>query len=57
MRRRAKFRKVTNNIDESIEKTDKAPFVMGDAVSWANLFLSAFLMYHKDILGEVEVAS
>ena len=33
----------------------KGPFVMGDTVSWADFFLSAFLMflmYFKTILGE-----
>ena len=49
----AKLRKVMNNIDESMAKTDtKGPFVMGDTVSWADFFLSAFLMYIKTISGE-----
>ena len=49
----AKFRDVMSNIDECIAKTDaKGPFVMGDTVSWADFFISAFLMYLKSILGE-----
>ena len=43
-------------VDECIAKADaKGPFVMGDTVSWADFFLSAFLMflmYFKTILGE-----
>ena len=39
-----------NNIDECMAKTDaKGPFVMGDTVSWADFFLSAFLKYLKNI--------
>ena len=49
----AKFKDVMSNIDECIAKTDaKGPFVMGDTVSWADFFISAFLMYLKSILGE-----
>ena len=49
----AKFKDVMSNIDECIAKTDaKGPFVMGDTVSWADFFISAFLIYLKSILGE-----
>jgi glutathione S-transferase len=49
----AKFRDVMSSIDECMAKTDaKGPFVMGDTVSWADFFLSAFLMYIKNIMGE-----
>ena len=49
----AKLRDVMSNIDECMAKTDaKGPFVMGDTASWADFFLSAFLMYIKTILGE-----
>ena len=41
------------NIDEFNAKTDaKGPFVMRYTVSWADFFLSAFLKYLKNILGE-----
>ena len=47
----AKFRDVMSNFDECLAKT-KGPFVMGDTVSCADFFISAFLMYFKNIWGE-----
>ena len=42
-----------SKIDECLAKTDaKGPFVMGDTISWADLFISASLMYLKNVWGE-----
>jgi glutathione S-transferase len=49
----AKFREAMNTVNESLAKTDaKGPFVMGDTISWADIFLSAYLTYFKLIWGE-----
>ena len=49
----AKFRDGMSKIDECLGKTDsKGPFVMGDTISWADFFLSGYLMYFKIVWGE-----
>ena len=49
----AKFREGMSKIDECLGRTDaKGPFVMGDTISWADFFISAFLMYFKIVWGE-----
>ena len=49
----AKFREVMNQVDECLAKTDaKGPYVMGDIISWADVFLASYLIYFKIIWGE-----
>ena len=49
----AKFREGMSKVDECLAKTDtKGPFVMGDTISYADLFISAFLMWFKNVWGE-----
>ena len=49
----AKFRDNMSKIDECFAKTDtKGPFIMGDTISWADFFISAYLMFYKRICGE-----
>jgi len=49
----AKFREGLSRVDESLAKTDaKGPFVMGDTISWADFFLSSYLIYWKVVWGE-----
>ena len=49
----AKFRDGMSKVDECLAKTDaKGPFVMGDTISWADFFISAFLMFFKNVWGE-----
>jgi len=49
----AKFRDGMSKIDECLAMTDtKGPFVMGDTISWADFFISSFLMYFKSVWGE-----
>jgi glutathione S-transferase len=42
----AKFRDGISKVDECLAKTDtKGPFVMGDTISWADFFISGYLMF------------
>ena len=48
-----KLRQVMNKVDECLAKTDsKGPFVMGDTISWADFYISAYLMWLKTVWGE-----
>jgi glutathione S-transferase len=48
-----KFRDGLNKIDECLAKTDdKGPFVMGDTISWADFYISGYLMSFKVVWGE-----
>ena len=49
----AKFRESMSKVDECLGKTDaKGPFVMGDTISWADFFISGYLMCFKVVWGE-----
>lgn len=49
----AKFREGLSKVDECLAKTDdKGPFVMGNTISWADFFLSGYLIYFKYAWGE-----
>ena len=49
----AKFRDGMNKIDGCFAKTDtKGLFVMGDTISWADFFISGYLIFYKNIWGE-----
>ncbi|KAF8798616.1 hypothetical protein BYT27DRAFT_7177613 [Phlegmacium glaucopus] len=49
----AKFQEGMNKVDECLAKTDpKGPFVMGDTISWADFFLSGYLIWFKIVWGE-----
>jgi glutathione S-transferase len=49
----AKFRDSMSKVDECLAKADtKGPFVMGDTISWADFFISGFLMFWKRVWGE-----
>ena len=49
----AEFREGMNKVNACIAKTDaKGPFVMGDTISWADFFISGYLMYFKVIWGK-----
>ena len=51
----AKFRDGMSKVDECLGKTDtKGPFIMGDMISWADFFISGYLMLFKVVWGDSE---
>jgi len=49
----AKFREGLNKVDQCFAKTDaKGPFVMGDTISWSDIFVSSYLIWFKIVWGE-----
>lgn len=49
----AKFQEGMSKVDECVAKTDaKGPFIMGDTISWADFFLSGYLIWFKIVWGE-----